>query len=73
MNDINISHAFRNYYYAIAIIKLIEKYILENICLDIKYFVSLINWVWLKKYLFNVSVRKITSSIIIRELRSVKH
>ena len=46
---------------------------LENIYLDIEYFVLLIDRVWLKKYLFDVIIRKIASSIIVRELRSAKH
>ena len=42
-NNVDTNHAFRNYYYAIIIIKLTQKCVLENIYLDIECFVSLIN------------------------------
>ena len=42
-NNVDTGHAFRNYYYAIVIAKLIEKCVLKNICLDIECSVSLIN------------------------------
>ena len=42
-DDVDTGHVFRNYYYAMTIIKLTQKCVLENIYLDIKCFVSLIN------------------------------
>ena len=72
-NDIDTGHAFRNYHYAMVIIKLTQKCVLENICLDTECSVSLIDRAWLKKCLPDVIIRKIASPITVRRLRSAKH
>ena len=72
-DDVGTGHAFRNYHYAMAMAKLAQKCVLENICLDTGCSVSLIDRAWLKECLPEATIRKMASPITVRGLGSAKH